>query len=73
MMRSLLVALPGLGCAAMMAVMMLVMSRSGRADRKATSGSPPADSQSEISDLRAEVDRLRAELRAEPHESEIPR
>jgi hypothetical protein len=68
-MNSLLVALPGLGCAAMMAGMMWLMSRGTKADQGASSGNAPADPQAELTDLRAEVDRLRAEVRAPQSES----
>jgi len=69
-MRSLLVALPGLGCVAMMVGMMWFMSRGSKRDRDASPGAPPPNSGAQISDLRAEVDRLRAELRAEQRESD---
>ncbi|MGH9214616.1 MAG: hypothetical protein ACRD0V_19765 [Acidimicrobiales bacterium] len=64
-MRSLLLALPALGCAGMMAGMMWLMSRGNKADRSAPPDAPPADTGSQITDLRAEVDRLRAELRTQ--------
>jgi hypothetical protein len=60
----LLVALPALGCVAMMAGMMWLMSRGDKADRSAPPDTASADTERQISNLRAEVDRLRAELRA---------
>jgi hypothetical protein len=64
-MRSLLTALPGLGCAVMMAGMMLLMWRGTRTDQRPRD--PRRDSagnDTELADLRTEIDRLRAELRA---------
>ena len=68
-MSSLLVALPGLGCAAMMVGMMWFMSRGNTAEGDA-SRSGPADPGTELTDLRAEVERLRAEVRAPQRESD---
>ena len=70
-MSGLLVALPGLGCAAMMVGMMWLMSRGNKQSNEQGSARPEqsgADHEAQLAGLREEVDRLRAELRSERQE-----
>jgi len=70
-MSGLLVALPGLGCAAMMVAMMWLMSRGTKQSDEQRSERPQlagADHEAQVAGLREEVDRLRAEMRSERQE-----
>jgi hypothetical protein len=65
MMRSLLTAVPGLGCAVMMVGMMWLMARGNKGDRDRPADRQPSDAgqEAQLNDLRTEIERLRAELR----------
>jgi hypothetical protein len=72
-MSGLLVALPGLGCAAMMVGMMWLMSRGNKQSNERESARPEqssADHAAQLAGLSDEVDRLRAELRSERQEAD---
>ena len=64
-MRSLLTAVPGLGCAVMMVGMVWLMSRGTKQQGGPPveqSSRPDADHDAQLADLRSEVERLRAEV-----------
>lgn len=72
----LLVALPGLGCAAMMVGMMWLMVRGGMSMGQSGSspGDPnrPAEHDEQLQELRSEVERLRAQVHDREQEADQP-
>jgi hypothetical protein len=72
-MRSLLTAVPRLGCAVMMVGMVWLMSRGikQQGGPPAPQGSrPDADHDAQLADLRSEVERLRAQVRERDSQSD---